>query len=215
MLLQPGIVGKIGFNSCSLGVCLNAIRAKPVDENLLPVHIILRLLLEQSSLTDALELVSALGGCASSQHILIASPYGSRSLELSPLSTVHVAEDSSGLIIHTNHFLENRLVEEPPWLSGSPIRLERARTLCAELVKEYGKDKTREKIRPAVLRQRLFADTFNSPQAICCVPDPAKDESVETLFNIGMVFEEGKTPYAEVTFGRPTKSDAKVYHLPW
>ncbi|EKM53703.1 uncharacterized protein PHACADRAFT_186309 [Phanerochaete carnosa HHB-10118-sp] len=209
MVIEPGIVGKIGFNSASLGVCLNAIRAKPVDKNLLPVHVILRLLLEQTCLTDALELISTLGGCASSQHILIASPCGSRSLELSPLGTVYITEDSMGLVVHTNHFLENHLVEEPPWLSGSPIRLERAKELCAGLVKEYGRDKIREELCPTVLRQRVFADTLNSPQAICCVPDPCRDESIETLFNIVMIFEEGKVPYAEVAFGRPATTDAK------
>ncbi|GJE98199.1 AAT-domain-containing protein [Phanerochaete sordida] len=214
MVMEPGIVGKIGFNSASLGVCLNAIRAKPVVESLLPVHVILRLLLEQKSFTDALELISTLGGCASSQHILLSSPFGSRSLELSPLGTVHISEDSLGLIVHTNHFLENRLVDEPPWLSGSPVRFERARQLCAGLVEEYGKDKVREKLHPKLLRQRVFADTYHSPQAICCVPDPCREESVETLFNIVMMFEEGKAPYAEVTFGRPTRSDAKVYRFP-
>lgn len=193
---------------------MNAIRARPTDETLLPVHLILRLLLEQSSLDDALALISSLGGCASSQHILIASPSGSRGLEVSPKGTVQVLEDDSGLLVHTNHFLENRLVDEPPWLPGSPVRLDRARTLCAELVKHYGKDKVREKLSPAVLRQKVFADTFNSPQAICCTPDPCREESIETLFNIVMVFEEGKKPRGEVVFGRPARSGAKVYHMP-
>lgn len=195
-------------------MCLNAIRAKPTDESLLPVHLILRLLLEQPSLSAALSLVHSLGGCASSQHILVASAFGSRGLEISPRGTVHLSEDSLGLIAHTNHFLENLLVEEPPWLSGSPVRLERARTLCADLAKHYGKDAVREKLTPALLRQQLFADTFNAPQAICCVPDPCREDSIETLFNIVMMFEEGKAPYAEVTFGRPTDSEARVYRIP-
>lgn len=207
-------MGKIGFNSASVGVCLNAIRAKPTNNNLLPVHLILRLLLEQPSLSAALALISSLGGCASSQHILIASSVGSRGLEVSPRGTVFLSEDALGLIAHTNHFLENRLVEEPPWLTGSPIRLERAKTLCAELVKHHGKEKVREKLTPAVLRQKVFADTFNSPEAICCTPDPCRAESVETLFNIVMVFEEWKEPHAEVVFGRPTRSDTKAYRMP-
>ena len=213
--MQPGIVGKIGFNSASVGVCLNAIRAKPTYDTLLPVHIILRLLLEQPSLSAALALISGLGGCASSQHILVTSPFGSRGLEVSPLGTVYLTEDDLGLIVHTNHFLENKLVEEPPWLSGSPVRLERAKKLCAEFLELHGRDRVREKLKPAVLRQQIFSDTFNSPQAICCVPDPARDESVETLFNIIMVLEEGKMPHAEVVFGRPTNSTAKVYSMPW
>jgi isopenicillin-N N-acyltransferase like protein len=208
-------VGKIGFNSASVGVCLNAIRAKPTDDTLLPVHLILRLLLEQLSLSAALTLIETLGGCASSQHILVASPLGSRGLEVSPFGTVQLEEDALGLVAHTNHFLKNKRVREPPWLAGSSVRLERAKKLCAELVKAHGKTHVRENLEPAVLRQKVFADTFNSPQAICCVPDPARDESVETLFNILMMLEEGKAPYAEVVLGRPSDSQLKVYHMPW
>ena len=159
--------------------------------------------------------MTSFGGCASSQHILIASSSGSRGLEVSPFGTVQLTEDDLGLVIHTNHFLENKLVYEPPWLASSPIRLKRAKMLCDGLIKTYGKDKIREKLRPAVLRQKIFADTFASPQAICCTPDSTREESVETLFNIVMVFEEGKPPHAEVVFGQPTNTESKVYNMPW
>ena len=212
-MVQAGIVGKIGFNSSSVGVCLNAIRARPTDKKFLPVHLILRLLLEQPSFSSALALMSTLGGCASSQHILLASSSGSRGLEVSPRGTIYLPEDSLGLVVHTNHFLENRLVEEPPWLSGSPVRLERAKMLCAGLVKRHGGEEG-QVITPALLRHQVFADTFNSPQAICCAPDPSREESVETLFNIIMMFEEGNEPRAEVVFGRPTNPKSKVYRIP-
>ncbi|KAJ7839143.1 hypothetical protein B0H14DRAFT_2787860 [Mycena olivaceomarginata] len=43
MMAEAGIVGKIGFNSASVGVCLNAIRAHPTDASKLPIHVALRL----------------------------------------------------------------------------------------------------------------------------------------------------------------------------
>lgn len=182
---------------------------------MLPVHVVLRLLLEQPSLSDALALMERLRGCASSQHILISSHAGSRGLEVSPAGTVILQEDASGLIVHTNHLLANTLVDERPWLEGSPIRLDRAHALCEKLLTAHGKDILHKGLSPIILRSEVFSDTFNSPQAICCIPDPARAESVETLFNIVMVFEEGKPPHAEVLFGKPTKSDGKIYNMPW
>ena len=134
---------------------------------------------------------------------------GSRGLELSPRGGVYLEEDSEGIIVHTNHFLENKLVDEPPWLSGSPVRLERARTLCSQLLFEFpSKRELSHNLHPSLLRTRIFADAFNSPQAICCSVDPnMPQKQVETLFNIVMIFERGKTPVGEVLFGKPSGSE--------
>ncbi|TBU36645.1 hypothetical protein BD309DRAFT_1085098 [Dichomitus squalens] len=97
MVTEPGIVGKIGFNSSSVGVLLNAIRARPISTSLLPIHCLLRMRPR-------------------------ALPAWRR---LPP----------DGIVMHTNHFLENKLVDEPPWLFGSPVRLERADASCGELIR--------------------------------------------------------------------------------
>lgn len=212
---QPGIIGKIGFNSESVGVCLNAIRARPISTSLLPIHLILRIALECSSVDSAIARIEELGGAASSQHILIADSNGSRGLELSPRGGSYLKPNENGILVHTNHFLENKLVEEPPWLSGSPFRLERARELCRELLDKEGPDVLNQST-PAILRNKLFSDSENAPQAICCVPDPERGPlaSIETLFNIVMTFIAGGPPSAEVVFGRPGTSN-QVYSLPW
>ncbi|KAI0941507.1 hypothetical protein AcW1_003382 [Taiwanofungus camphoratus] len=220
MVVEPGIVGKIGFNSCSVGVCLNAIRARPISTTLLPIHLLLRLALECASVDAAIATIERLGGAASSQHILIADAHGSRGLELSPRGRVYLREDQDGILVHTNHFLENHLVVEPPWLTGSPIRLQRARGLCQAVAEEARhEDRDLEQTLDArVLRRRVFSDTTNSPQAICCSPDLERGglASIETLFNIVMVFQSGKAPSAEVVFGRPGGGrESEVYSMPW
>ncbi|THG99251.1 hypothetical protein EW026_g3070 [Hermanssonia centrifuga] len=103
MVIEPGIVGKIGFNSSSVGVCLNAIRARPTSTSLLPIHLLLRIALECPSVDAAIAKIESLGGAASSQHILIADLHGGRALELSPLGGVYIPEDQYGIIVHTNH----------------------------------------------------------------------------------------------------------------
>ena len=217
--MQPGIVGKIGFNSSSVGVCLNAIRARPINTSLLPIHVILRLCLQSTSITDAITRIESAGGAASSQHILIADENGGRGLELSPRGGVYLSDDTDGadgLLVHTNHFLANKLVDEPPWLSGSPFRLQRARTLCKQLASECGtNDEQLQTISPSTLRKKIFADEENSPQAICAAPDPIHGSDAQTIFNIVMVFDKGAKPHAEVVFGRTSEvSDEQVQLLP-
>ncbi|RPD57838.1 AAT-domain-containing protein [Lentinus tigrinus ALCF2SS1-7] len=215
MVTEPGIVGKIGFNSQSVGVCLNAIRARPISTSLLPIHLLLRIALESDSVDSAIATFEKLGGAASSQHILIADANGGRGLELSPRGGVYLREDSNGIVTHTNHFLENMLMDEPPWLSGSPIRLERAKTICEELIGELGLARLGE-VDAKLLRARFFSDTFNSPQAICCSPDPNRDARIQTLFNIVMSFAPEREPSAEVVFGKPgSGEESSVYRMPW
>ncbi|EJF60719.1 AAT-domain-containing protein [Dichomitus squalens LYAD-421 SS1] len=217
MVTEPGIVGKIGFNSSSVGVLLNAIRARPISTSLLPIHCLLRISLENESVDSAITAIEKLGGAASSQHILIADTRKARGLELSPRGGVYLPENSNGIVIHTNHFLENRLVDEPPWLSGSPVRLERAKAICGELIRELGDDHfAGDTIDAKLLRARFFSDTFNTPQAICCSPDPTRAAEIQTLFNIVMTFQEGSRPSAEVVFGKPGSGDeSEVFSMPW
>ena len=200
-----------------VGVLLNAIRARPISTSLLPIHCLLRISLESDSVDSAITTIEKLGGAASSQHILIADTHKARGLELSPRGGVYLQEDANGIVIHTNHFLENKLVDEPPWLSGSPVRLERAKTICGELIRELGDGRiSGSAIDAKLLRARFFSDTFNTPQAICCSPDPDRAAKIQTLFNIVMVLTAGRAPFAEVVFGKPgSEEESEVFHMPW
>ncbi|KAH9935142.1 AAT-domain-containing protein [Epithele typhae] len=216
MVIEPGIVGKIGFNAASVGVCLNAIRARPISTSLLPVHLLLRLALESTSAEGAIRTFERLGGCASSQHILIADAAGAHGLELSPNGAEYLKPDADGLLAHTNHFLANTLVDEPPWLEGSRPRLARAYELCRALRDELGAEKLPGTVDGALLRGRVFADTHGGPQAICGRADPARAAAIQTLFNIAMDLGPGHAPTAEVVFGRPgSGEESSVFCMPW
>lgn len=116
------------------------------------------------------------------------------------------------MIFHTNHFLENKLVEETEWLSGSPVRLTRAKELAV------GIDDDGVRVDGEILRRRIFSDGFNAPQAICAREDesmPAQSR-MKTLFNIVMRFEEGSEPKGEVVWGRPgSGEEGPVLKMPW
>lgn len=211
---QAGIVGKIGFNSNGVGTCLNAIRAKPMISSKLPIHVALRLCLESTSVDSAVQTLESLGGVASAQHILCADTTKALGLELSPVGDKHIAEDASGIIGHTNHFLENRYTNEPPWLPGSPIRLNRLRQLTQELIQSGVKG---DAITPALLRERIFSDTYNLPEAICCQEDASRHISTRgsSLFNIVMNLDPMNLG-AEVVFGRVgSGEEGPVLRMPW
>ncbi|KAJ5104130.1 hypothetical protein N7532_004659 [Penicillium argentinense] len=214
MVAEAGIVGKIGFNSAGVGTCLNAIRAKPMISSKLPIHVALRLCLESISVNDAVQTLESLGGVASAQHILVADSTKALGLELSPVGNIYLAEDASGLIPHSNHFIENSYVDEPLWLLGSPIRLARIKYLAQELISHGVHGDT---ITPALLREKIFSDTYNAPQAICCQEDESRHISTRSssLFNIVMDLNS-KNPSAEVVFGRVgSGEEGPVLKMPW
>ncbi|OOF99950.1 hypothetical protein ASPCADRAFT_203832 [Aspergillus carbonarius ITEM 5010] len=215
MVAEAGIVGKIGFNSAGVGTCLNAIRAHPCVSSKLPIHVALRLCLESMSVDDAVRKLESLGGVGSSQHILIADRTSSLGLELSPLGNVYLQPDEYGMVTHTNHFLENRYVYEPPWLSGSPVRLARARQLSRELIDNGVLEE--DSIVSQVLRERVFSDIYNAPQSVCAQEDMTRQQIARTctLFNIVMRLDP-ESLGAEVVVGRPgSGEETAVMKMPW
>lgn len=212
MVTEAGIVGKIGFNSYSVGTTLNAIRAKAMDFSKLPIHVVLRLFLESTSAETAIAKLEKLGGIASCAHILLADPSGPRSLELSPKGNTFISPNDRGIVCHSNHFISNRYItESKDWLKGSPIRLERIRQLTKEL------DEGGKVVNGDVLREKVFSDLFNAPQAICCQEDPARpvETRSSTLFCIVMRFGGGD-PIGEVVWGMPgSGEEGPVLSMPW
>jgi isopenicillin-N N-acyltransferase-like protein len=65
VLTEAGIIGKIGLNSAGVGIALNAIKSPAMDSRLLPVHLLIRRLLQQRTVEECLAYVTAQQGCAS------------------------------------------------------------------------------------------------------------------------------------------------------
>ncbi|KAF3941693.1 hypothetical protein ABW19_dt0210536 [Dactylella cylindrospora] len=192
MVTEAGIVGKIGYNSASVGVLLNALRSTPTDKTKLPIHIILRLCLESASKDEAIDTIQKYGA-ASAQHILIADPQGALSLELSPIENFYL-QPVGGYLAHTNHPIENKAIRETLPFAGSHERLERACNLLESVPLEGLSTET--------LRARVFLDTANGFYAIYGTEDNSKPKWLRTmtLFNIVMCFRAGEQPSGEVVF---------------
>lgn len=127
-LTEAGIIAKIGLNSSGLGVCLNILFGKePVTG--VPIHILLRAVLDSQSLDEARQtLNNAPFGCYS--NMLVAdSDGGCFDFEFAGKVMKEAVYDSPPAA-HTNHYLAcDELNDETPHLDNSLKRFNKATRL--------------------------------------------------------------------------------------
>ena len=184
-LTEAGILAKIGMNSEGFGICLNILRSKFDGERPgLPVHVLLRALLERSSTCDAIAFASTLSFGGSSNVLCGDRGGDTASLEISPRG-VQVVRGDGATLCHTNHFLAP---EAAGWqatllssLSTIP-RLERAR--------QHAASKPRNGIDDL---KRLLRDESAGYLSICRAPDPAlpADARIESVASVIMELARG------------------------
>ena len=119
-VIEPGMLAKIGMNSQGIGVLLNIL---PADKPLkgLPVHILLRALLECRDITEARQILTDHGGGKAS-HIMVVSEDDLLSVECSPAQPLWPEVDSK-FYVHTNHYLCPGQAHSKETFTGSSYRL--------------------------------------------------------------------------------------------
>ncbi len=154
MMTEPGILGKIGLNSASVGVCFNFLHIdRPT--NGVPIHILLRAILDSPSLEDVRKTIKR-AGPGRSANILVADQTGERfDIEFAATEHFEVA-DPGDVIAHTNHYMDPDMFSVPLTLENSTFRLNRA----YELAKEHTG-------RSRGTMVRMLSDTANPGNAIC------------------------------------------------
>ena len=103
-MTEPGMLAKIGMNSAGLGVCLNIL---PAHQKLtgLPVHILLRALLESQSLEEARSLIEE-HGAGKASHVMVADQTETLAVELAPDQPWFQSTEQD-TYLHTNHYLQS------------------------------------------------------------------------------------------------------------
>jgi isopenicillin-N N-acyltransferase-like protein len=102
-MTEPGMIGKIGMNRCGLGVCLNFMSIEDYQPYGVPLHVILRTILDSKTLEEALSLIKphVMGKVG---NILIADWNGKvEDIELGGDEVFSIPVED--LFVHTNHFL--------------------------------------------------------------------------------------------------------------
>lgn len=129
-MTEPGMIGKIGMNNRGVGVCLNFMTVEGFRPRGIPLHIILRSILDSNSVNEAQALIEPhLRGKVG--NIVISNGAGDVvDLELGGEDYFSVPVDD--LFVHTNHFLTN-IDYDLKLFPGSAGRYDRAGELLSQL----------------------------------------------------------------------------------
>jgi isopenicillin-N N-acyltransferase-like protein len=194
-MTEAGILAKVGVSTRGIAVALNILyhAADGRDELGIPVHLVLRRLLEEAgSAGEAWDLLRETPYSASSCITVIDAGGDGACFELSPAGVARI-EPHDGLLAHTNHLLDDGLAraegDQPAeWLAGSRARL-------AAAVGAAPGD-----LDGAVA---LLATHETDPQAICRHDEPPGEVGrplVDTVVSLAM---RPGVPELRVAAGRP------------
>ena len=163
-VVEAGLLAKAGLNAAGLGLVTNAlVTDADVGEPGLPYHVLLRAVLDCTTVTDALQVLQA-GPRSSSANYLIAHAGGAAlDIEAAPgdFTRLYPVYPEDGVLRHTNHFLADiHPADLALWaMPSSAVRLQRLRAAgTARTLDDFGV---------------LLADHADYPHSVCAHPDPA------------------------------------------
>jgi len=201
-IVEAGIIGKMGFNSA--GVCVLANIMVSDGWHLgVPMQIILRKVINQDNLVDAIEAVLAAKRGSSGNYLIgYAGSEGSEAVDIEAAPDhYNVIWPDSGIIAHANHFsVTNPNIKDllPPLDPGSLNRERRATKL---LTKECGHIDTG-------IMKKILRDHFDKKGSgsICCHKDPHLDESLQWMTNASFVIDLNKKTM-DIAKGPPCENE--------
>lgn len=199
---EAGLLCKSGVNSAGVACFINAIRARGVNFEGIPIHLGLRLALENNSRTGAVAQLCSMG-FGTAGHIMVADKTGSTSLEFSHLDVVKLEMDDNGQIVHTNHLLAEHadgVKDEAPW-KDSYARLDRISELLTEAALAL-ENSIENSPSPMQLVEQMLEDEKGSPVGINrkCSDITAS----ETLYSFTVDFQNRT---ARLRLGRPSECE--------
>ncbi|OAA49689.1 Peptidase C45, acyl-coenzyme A:6-aminopenicillanic acid acyl-transferase [Cordyceps fumosorosea ARSEF 2679] len=201
LVTEAGLLCKSGLNAAGVGVFVNAIKARGVKFDALPIHVALRAALECESRPKAVARLRALT-LGTSGHILVADRTGGASLEFSHLDVLTLDADADGQLAHTNHFLaaHDPAVRDVHTFPDSLARMQRIGVLLGR-----GRRDVTEgggALSPVECCERMLEDEDGFPTAINRKSSSVRES--ETLFSIMM---DLRAKVARVRLGRPTEPE--------
>ena len=182
-LTEAGMLAKIGFNQHRLGVCLNFLSHQSdgqKDHFGVPIHCLLRAVLECPSINQVVEVVESSPRCASANFLVAQHDAGGPAaldLEITPNDVVTVGPDGSSLV-HTNHFISPSLAGGCTSGRGPSTMTRYASAKLLSSIAEL------EESDPVTRMEQVLVSREGLPYPISRDPDP--DPSISTLAGIVM-----------------------------
>ena len=188
MITEAGIVGKIGFNSAGVGVCLNALGSdKRWDGETIPLHIALRGVLNSHTLADAIENAGRVPLACCANFMMAGASGQVITVEIGPGEIDVIYPDERGYVTHTNHFYGPRTahIRDTGRMAFPDTYLRLGR--IADLLREK-KDK---KIAVADI-QEILRDHVGWPDSICRHEDLREPEGRRCQNNFSIIMDLSK-----------------------
>jgi isopenicillin-N N-acyltransferase-like protein len=168
-MTEAGIVGKIGMNDRGVAVLLNILGHRDDGPPIgVPVHILCRAVLDRADgAVQALETIAAADLSASSAITVITDEDGGAicTAEVSPAGPGFLTPDERGVLVHTNHFLE-----QPGRSGDTGVRAGPGTILRLDLARRRMAAMRPGEVTPAGVLAAM-ASHRGGPSAMCCHPN--------------------------------------------
>lgn len=198
MVAEPGIIGKVGINSAGLAVALNILHGNEFQVAI-PIHVLLRAVLDCRSLDEARTLLEGEPVCAFSNLMIADAEANVIDMEFMGSQRQWVTYEGEDPI-HTNHYLGLvRNETHNPMYASSVRRLERLRQLRREC-DDMGE--TRMK--------RLLGDRDGGKDAIC---SPFHEQLHFCVGTVCSIIMDPRNRTLTATAGSPYHHDYRHYRL--
>ena len=198
-MTEYGIVGKSGLNTRGLGLLFTILHHKMDGQKMgVPVHVAARWALDNSqNIASAAQMLAQAQVSASSSINLVSyqdETAAAITVELCPHGSDFVLPNESGYIIHTNHFLADRLKHGDTEPRIHPDTLLRQSYLWQQM------QHVRAPSSADIIA--VMASHSGGDGAVCCHHNPQASpyDQIETLATIALHLESGEL---EVTAGGP------------
>lgn len=198
-MTEPGILGKIGFNSSGIGVTLNFLHQSTKLHGV-PIHIILRSLLDSEGFDEALQLIKNLPYGQSGNIILSSDDGRYQNVEFAGDKRFFL-QNSDPVQVHTNHYLKDPSINlSADLLQSSYARFERANSMQSDLTK-YTLDEMKS----------ILADGTNSELPIC--RPYIEGRTMQDVGSVCSIILDLQKRQMHFTHGHPANNPYVVHNL--
>ncbi|MET3288788.1 UNVERIFIED_CONTAM: putative choloylglycine hydrolase [Brevibacillus sp. OAP136] len=207
MVTEAGIVGKIGMNSEGLGLCMNFLGMDEVSEGGVPIHVVLRGILNSNTLPKAIGQITKLPRGTSANYMNAHKEGESVDVEATH-NDYDVIYPLDGCTTHTNHFIAPRMLNiEDTKRNGIPDTHLRQGVATRLLTTQSGSI-------DAETFKRIFTNHAGHPVGICrhgeAMACAEAAGTAKTVFSIIMNLNKG---CFELTAGNPCENPYETYCL--
>ncbi|WP_055702905.1 MULTISPECIES: C45 family autoproteolytic acyltransferase/hydolase [Streptomyces] len=209
MQVEAGQIGRQGANSAGIALNANGLGGRFDDAVGLPQTVVRRDVLDQATITDALDVLCRTRAHIASNALLTCREGFAVDLETTPAGHGWMYP-TDGLLVHGNHYQAGvpaaLAADYRPMSSDSLVRVPRAEQGLRALRGSTGPDESRKLIKDAL------SDHLGLPESLCTHPDPRRPAVRHWATLVSSCVDLTSGDY-HVTAGTPCDRDYQ--HMPW